>query len=396
MERDEKRPVGVDLFCGAGGMSLGFEQAGFDVVAAFDANKIAVDSYALNFPTTKAIQADLTKLSGSDLRKKAGLGDKDTIDVLFGGPPCQGFSLIGRRDVDDPRNLLLYEFARFVRELRPRYFVMENVAGLLAGHAKAFLESFIRRVTRTGYAVRKVEVLRASDYGVPQRRDRVFVLGALKALDLPEYPQGKSPASKAWGETSPTVWSAIGDLPDVDDIGYLLKKDVLTRKLGKANPYAAVLRSEVTDPEDLSVPRRTNGSGLTGCMRTVHSSRTVKRFAATLPGSSEPISRYRRLEKDGLATALRAGTGPENGSHTAARPIHPAYPRCITVREAARLHSFPDWFCFHATKWHSFRQIGNSVPPLLARAIGRAVRDATGQFLTSGTATEGESDARTI
>ncbi len=373
MKRDKNRPVGIDLFCGVGGMSLGFEQAGFDVVAAFDADKITVDTYALNFPTTKAVQADLTKLSGSELRKKAGLGGKDGIAVLFGGPPCQGFSLIGRREVDDPRNRQLYEFARLVRELGPRYFVLENVAGLLAGHAKAFLDSFVRRVKRAGYAVRKVEVLCASEYGVPQRRERVFVLGAKKALDLPEYPQGKSPASAAWGETAPTVWSAISDLPNVDDVGYLLEEDVLKRKLGKATPYAAVLRSEVADPEDLAARRDTNGSGLTGCMRTVHSPSTVKRFAATLPGSSEPVSRFSRLQKDGLATALRAGTGPENGSHTAARPIHPTYPRCITVREAARLHSFPDWFRFHSTKWHGFRQIGNSVPPLLARAIAQSI-----------------------
>jgi DNA (cytosine-5)-methyltransferase 1 len=146
--------------------------------------------------------------------------------------------------------------------------------------------------------------------------------------------------------------------------------------LGPPSPYARVLRGETNDPDDLSQPRHSNGSGLTGCQGTSHSPETTQRCAATPPGTYEPVSRFYRLTKDGFAPTLRAGTGPANGSFTAPRPIHPISPRCITVREGGRLHSFPDWFCFHPTKWHGFRQLGNSVPPFLARAVAKQVRSA--------------------
>lgn len=365
---EKNRPIGIDLFCGVGGMSLGFEQAGFHVVAAVDANEINTATHAKNFPHCKTLHADISKLSGKDLRRDAGLGDRE-IDVVFGGPPCQGFSMIGKRRLDDSRNLLVYDFARLVRELRPRYFVMENVEGLMAGRAVAVLKSLVRRVRRAGYAVvEPVQILCASDYGVPQRRRRLFVLGARKGLPVPEYPDPADYASE-----KPTVWDAIGDLPDVANIGYLLETDILRRKLGKPSPYAAGLR-DTTPPWNGS--SGTDNRWLTGCTRTVHRRQTVKRFRAALPGTREPVSRFHRLEKAGLACALRAGTGPEHGSHTAARPIHPVHPRCITTREAARLHSFPDWFVFHPTKWHGFRQVGNSVPPLMAQAVARAIHKA--------------------
>jgi DNA (cytosine-5)-methyltransferase 1 len=143
--------------------------------------------------------------------------------------------------------------------------------------------------------------------------------------------------------------------------------------LGKASAYAKVLRCEVPDPHDKSHHRSRNGNGLSGCSRTVHTAKTITRFRNTKQGCSEQVSRFFRLAKDGLAPTLRAGTGPEQGSFMAPRPIHPFQDRCITVREAARLHSFPDWFHFHPTKWHAFRQIGNSVPPRLARAVARSV-----------------------
>lgn len=363
----------IDLFCGVGGMSLGFEQAGFDVVAGFDFNSINVSTYRKNFPHGRAVEADLSKLTGPDIRRLAGFRVRERLDVLFGGPPCQGFSLIGKREIADRRNGLLFDFARMVRELHPLYFVVENVAGLVVGEARTLLATFLRRVRRAGYHVREVELLCASDFGVPQRRERVFVLGCLKNLDLPEYPSPRSPASPAWGTRKPKVWSAIGDLPNVDRFEYLLKRDELAEALGRSSPYAAVLRSEVDDPNDRAAPRSPRKRALGGCLRTVHSRETVKRFAATAPGTSEPISRYFRLEKNGDANTLRAGTGPAYGSYTAARPIHPVHPRCITVREAARLHSFPDWFTFHPTKWHGFQQVGNSVPPLLARAAAKCV-----------------------
>ena len=138
------RPVGVDLFCGVGGMSLGFEQAGFEVAAAIDNDPIHLATYATNFPDTETLNADLGKISGRKIREATGLGDR-RIDVLFGGSPCQGFSYMGKHDSEDPRNYLLLDFARLVRELAPTYFVLENVPGLLSEGAEPFRRSFIRR-----------------------------------------------------------------------------------------------------------------------------------------------------------------------------------------------------------------------------------------------------------
>ncbi len=363
----------VDLFSGVGGMSLGFEQAGVRVLAGVDTKPLNVTSYARNFPDSKAIEADLSEIDGQDLRKRTGLRKKDRLDILFGGPPCQGFSVIGRRELDDHRNELLLHFARLVRQLQPRYFVVENVAGLIVGDARLLLKSFLRRVKLAGYRVCDVQVLCATDFGVPQRRERVFILGCLKHLDLPNYPSSHTPFSRAWGTRKPNVWSAIGDLPDVDRFDYLFEQDELLHPLGQPSPYSAVLRGETADPDNKAAKRTVPSKRLGGCLRTVHSKKTVRRFAATEPGTSEPTSRYFRLDKSDNANTLRAGTGPDYGSYTAARPIHPVYPRCITVREAARLHSFPDWFSFHPTKWHGFQQVGNSVPPLFARAVAREI-----------------------
>lgn len=352
-------------------MSLGFEQAGVDVVAAVDAEPIHVGTHMANFPDCQAFAIDLSTLSGDDLLGRAGL-EGGGIDILFGGPPCQGFSTGGRRQVDDPRNTLLLEFARLVSELRPSYFVVENVDGLLMGDAIETLESFLASVVLAGYSVvEPVRILDAEDFGVPQARRRAFILGYKGGYTAPEYP---IPVSG--DPVRPTVWDAISDLPAIEEQEELLRTDVYCGELGtEPSRYAQILRGEVNDEEDHSRPRVGEG-GLTGCGRTVHTDTTRRRFLATLPGTREPISRFYRLTAGGVSTTLRAGTDSSNGSHTAPRPIHPFAPRCITVREAARLHSLPDWFRLHPTKWHGFRQVGNSVPPLLARAVAKSVVSA--------------------
>jgi DNA (cytosine-5)-methyltransferase 1 len=357
-------------------MSLGFEQAGFDVIAAADVEQINVDTYSRNFPAPSPLRVDLSTTSGERFRNETAIGDKQ-IDVIFAGPPCQGFSLIGKRLRDDPRNLLLYDLARLIAELSPSYFVVENVEGIVLGEAKAALETFLRRVRKAGYCVvEPIQVLDAAEFGVPQHRRRVFVLGYKKGLKAPQYPKPLFSSNGNGAHPAPTVWEAIGDLPRVDSFEYLLSTDEYVGELGEASDYAKILRGEAADPNDLSHERARNGNGLSGCMRTVHTARTIKRFGKTQQGAYEEVSRFHRLPGGGLANTLRAGTGPAQGSFMAPRPIHPFQDRCITVREAARLHSFPDWFCFHATKWHGFRQIGNSVPPRLARAVAESVRQA--------------------
>jgi DNA (cytosine-5)-methyltransferase 1 len=295
---------------------------------------------------------------------------------VFGGPPCGGFSMIGRRRANDPRNELLLHFARLVSELGPSCFVVENVEGLLKGPARSVLDAFVSRVGGAGYSVMTPFVsLDASDFGVPQTRRRVFIVGSDTSSRTFSYPKPTFGVDGAAGRT--TVWDAIGDLPSVDESDELLASDVYYGELDQAqSTYAKILRGEVADPDDRSLREPDGCEGLSGCLRTVHKAATVERFAATEPGSYESTSRFYRLSREGLCPTLRAGSGREHGSFTAPRPIHPLQPRCISVREGARLQSFPDWFHFHPTKWHGFRQVGNAVPPLLARAVGKAVRAA--------------------
>ncbi len=369
-----KRPVAIDLFCGVGGMSLGFEQAGVEVLAAFDSEEFNVGSYKNNFQHTAAISVDLSKTSGDELRRLAKIGRR-RVDVIFGGPPCQGFSVGGRRDLSDKRNQLVYDFARLVRQIRPKYFIMENVQGLMSAHSKPVLDSFLRRVKRSGYnVVEPIRVLNAADFGVPQRRKRTIVLGYIKGTLAPEYPE---PTECVYASGKPVVADAISDLPAIDEYDELFEYDLYERSLPRAKShYARLMRGLVTCYNDRSRTHNNPVGGLTGCLRTRHSKTTIRRFAKTSQGSSEPISRYFRLSWDDVAPTLRAGTGTDHGSHTAPRPIHPEMPRCITTREAARLHSFPDWFQFYGTRWHGFRQIGNAVPPFLARAIAAKIVEA--------------------
>lgn len=321
----------------------------------------------------------LSSASGDQIREKTNIGDRQ-IDVAFAGPPCQGFSLIGKRAPNDPRNLLLIHLARLLAELSPCYLVVENVEGILLGNAKNMLHEFLDKISGSGYSVvEPIQVLDAAEFGVPQRRRRVFILGYRSDLVAPEYPQPPCPYGEDGESNGPTVWDAIGDLPRISNYKYLYGDDAYRGDLGSPSSYARFLRGDVRDPDDKSMERSRNGAGLGGCLRTVHSGRTIWRFRRTEQGSNEKVSRFHRLAKNDLAPTLRAGTGPDQGSFMAPRPIHPFQDRCITVREAARLHSFPDWFCFHPTKWHGFRQIGNSVPPLLARAIGKAIYRALDQ-----------------
>jgi DNA (cytosine-5)-methyltransferase 1 len=364
------RPIGIDLFAGAGGMSLGFEQAGFDIAAAVEIDPIHCATHEYNFPHTATICASVIDLTGDEIRRRSNIGDQD-INVVFGGAPCQGFSLMGKRAFDDPRNHLVFHYVRIVKELNPKYCVFENVKGLTLGQHAQFLEELIEALDNAGYDVlTPYQVLNAADYGVPQDRRRLFLLGTRKGLKSPEYP-----------EINPnrvTVWEAIGDLPNADDFAALRHTDAVPVKWTTTSSYGKKLRGFEVDPNDYGYQRQSDPHLLTCSPHTKHTQFSQERFAATLPGKTESISRFRRLETSGLCNTLRAGTDSARGAHTSPRPIHPVFPRVITVREAARLHSYPDWFRLHATKWHGCRQIGNSVPPLLARSIGSEILQAQG------------------
>ena len=174
------RPIGIDLFAGAGGLGLGFEQAGFDVVAAVEIDPIHCAVHAYNFPRCAMLPQSVNELTGAEIRERAGIG-RQHVDVVFGGAPCQGFSMMGHRVLDDPRNSLVREFVRIVNELKPSYFVFENVKGLTVGDHRILLEEFIEEFTHLGYRIRLPwKVLDAAEFGVPQHRERVILMGARK------------------------------------------------------------------------------------------------------------------------------------------------------------------------------------------------------------------------
>lgn len=365
LSKNRQRPIGIDLFAGAGGLSLGFEQAGFDIAAAIEIDPIHCGVHEFNFPNTTTICASVTNITGDQIRQRANLINED-IDVVFGGAPCQGFSLIGKRAFDDPRNHLVFHFVRLVQELKPKYCVFENVKGLTLGKHAEFLKELIAALGTAGYDVLlPYHVLNAADFGVPQDRKRLFLIGARRGLSLPKYPDPI--------KDRVTVWEAIGDLPDIDKFEQLRNIDAVVAKWKTKSNYAQKLRGLVNDENDFSYPRKFDLNLLSSSMRTEHTQISQDRFLATEQGKTEPISRFRKLPKTGLCNTLRAGTDSARGAFTSPRPIHPLLPRVISVREAARLHSYPDWFRLHATKWHGFRQIGNSVPPLLGRAVANEI-----------------------
>ena len=340
----------IDLFCGAGGFSLGFEQAGFEVLAGVDNDTRAVDAYRKNFPQASAITGDVASLDGGPLMTTA---EVSSCTVVIGGPPCQAFSIAGKMREDDARRDLVAHFARMVDGVWPEYFVMENVPGIQLPKAEPVIAYFKEYLESAGYHISEPWVLNATDFKVPQRRRRVFFVGALAGLPLPERPCPIFVPQVTAGE-------AIDDLredrsPDEIQISW----------------YASMMRGEHSSQGAASE----NGNGI-GFERVDHTDEVIERFASVAPGCTEPISRFYRLHPDRPAPTLRAGTLSDRGSHTAARPIHYALPRCITVREAARLQSMPDSFHVDPTKWRGYMQVGNSVPPLMARAVAEQIRAA--------------------
>lgn len=361
-----KRPIAIDLFAGAGGLSLGLEQAGFDVLASVEIDPVHCCAHKFNFPNCAVLAKPVEKVTGACIRKAANLKSRDKIDLVAGGAPCQGFSLIGQRALDDPRNQLVKEFIRIVDELRPSYFLFENVKGLTVGKHKKFLEEIIQELESIGYQILTPwKVLNAKDYSVPQSRERLFLIGSKKGTPLPEYPNADLFDSVTCGE-------ALTDIPDAENFDELLESDEAPFKYTKrASGYSALMRCTNDKSWKFGYKRRWNSKLLTSSLRTDHTEISRRRFSETEPGTVEKISRFYKLSELGVSNTLRAGTDSARGAFTSPRPIHFKYPRCITVREMARLHGFPDWFRFHETKWHGARQIGNAVPPPLAYAIGR-------------------------
>ena len=365
-----KRPTVVDIFAGVGGLSLGFEQAGFDIAAALELDPIHAATHAYNFPRCKTFCVDATQASGADIQRQVG----KPISVVVGGAPCQGFSMIGKRALDDPRNQLVGHFLRLVKELEPTAFVLENVRGLTVGKHRAFLDEVATELQRAGYTLTLPwQVLNARDYGVPQNRQRLFLLG-VRGIKPPQYPELDLLAP------SPTCHDALADLPNAEDFEELRESDSVycEPKPEELSAFAREMRCLSNDAWHYGYVREWEQRLLTASTRTAHTEISRRRFHETTPGNVEPISRFFKLAANGVSNTLRAGTDSARGAFTSPRPIHYRFDRCVTVREMARLHGFPDWFRFHVTKWHGARQIGNSVPPPLARAVADSVRHSLG------------------
>lgn len=375
------RPIAVDLFAGVGGMSLGFEQAGFDVVAAAEYDPVHAACHAFNFPLAEVLCRAVQGLTADDVRSAArrgvakhrgdAKGWDGHINVVFGGPSCQGFSVMGRRSPEDERNSLLVSFCELATELAPEIICIENVPGMLEPRFEELRGRAFEVLTRSGYSVSEPTILDASQFGVPQHRRRVFIV-ATKGIHTSFHLSGAGAGAPV------TVEEALSGLPQVDGFSELLLRDVskarvaVTRARESAEGgYARTLCGRISDPSDHGHTRLWDPSTITNSLLTRHSEETVRRFARTQQGKTEAVSRSFRLDPSRPARTLRAGTGSERGAFSAPRPIHPIAHRLVTAREAARLHSFPDWFRFNGTNWHSHRQIGNSVPPLLARAVAR-------------------------
>ena len=318
------------------------------------------------------------------------IGDRP-IDCVFGGAPCQGFSLIGQRAIDDPRNSLVRDFVRLVKELDAKSFVFENVKGLTVGNHRKFLDELVIEFTEAGYACRLPwQILNAANFGTPQSRERLILMGAKQGTTPPKYPSRSTSIAGKEAELTipigPTCMDAIGDLPNADQFSELTETDeVEALLLSSYSDYAAEMRCLTNSCWHYGYVREWDRSLVTSSATTKHTDISRRRFAETKQGEVEPISRFLRLPASGVANTLRAGTDGARGAFTSPRPIHFEHARCITVREMARLHGFPDWFRMHRTKWHGARQIGNAVPPPLARAVGREIIVALGSEVSKPT-----------
>lgn len=338
------KKTAVDLFCGAGGLSRGLVAAGFDVRAAVDNWPRAIESYRANFPGHSHLCGDVAELEKSNFRQ---LGVPSELDLVAGGPPCQGFSVQRIGSDFDERNQLIHEFARVVCELRPKTFLMENVPGLLGKRGRPIAESFVDKMVAAGYSVTH-RIIDAVSLGVPQVRRRVFFVGYLSSEDgLFSFPQQSAVKPM-------TVSEAISDLTSPPADFLPTPGDPLHRrtKMSFKNLERLALIPPGGGFEDLPVEMRVD-CHKDGADKIGH--RNV----------------YGRLDADKPAVTITA----RFDSFTRGKFAHPIEHRNITLREGARLQSFPDSHVFLGTQEEIAAQIGNSVPPKVAEALGRSLLD---------------------
>ncbi len=343
----------LDLFCGAGGLSLGFKNAGFEIIGGVDFDSAAMDTHKHNFESNFEYCGDISEIDDSIIDKLKG-----KVDVIIGGPPCQGFSSANRqsKEDEDPRNKLFFQYIRFVKNILPKAFLIENVPGILSrdnGYAK---DKIIKITSELGYNV-SVKVLKASDYGVPQKRARAFFVGIRKDYDDSfNFENLKSifPTSN--------VEDAIKDLEIIENGD---KLNTLLR-LNELNPLQSYFVSNEKNIYNHDI--------------SIHNEKVIERIKHVPQGgnwkdvpeelwdtkrNNRHSSAYRRLKYSDASITI--DTGHMNY-------FHPIFNRVPTVRESARIQTFQDSFVFKGTKTQQFRQVGNAVPPILAQTIAIEIK----------------------
>ena len=345
------KPTVIDLFAGVGGLSLGFEMEGFDILLANEFDQSIATAYKENHKSTNVVVGDITSL---DLSKVFG-EYVNRIDVVIGGPPCQGFSQKGKRKtINDERNFLFKHYVEVVKFVKPKYFVMENVPNLLTAEKGFFLNEIKGLFKGYGYSIR-YGILNAADYGVPQNRRRAIIIGKYLATP-PELPL---PCKQ-----KVTIWDAISDL------AYLESGEGEFEQKYRNSPKS-----------DYEKKMRKGSKILYNHMATKHSALALERLSLIPPNAGKEV-----LPKEHITKSVYSGTWSRMKQNDVAVTIttrfdtpssgkftHPFLNRAITVREAARLQSFPDTFKFIGSKMSQMKQVGNAVPPLLARKIARVI-----------------------
>lgn len=359
----------IDLFCGAGGLSEGFRQAGYHVLAGNDFFEAAGKTYAATHSEAAFLPGAIQQYAPRDFLNAAGLMEGD-LDVLVGGPPCQGFSVYNhQRGLHDERSSLYLEYLRLVSGLRPNWVVLENVTGMTSAGGGAAVGAIIHGLEELGYRVER-KILRAEEYGVPQERRRIVFIGNKLGLPVvfPEATHG--PGLRPFVN----VGCSIGDLPCLrngEDRGVLeherkpeseFQEAMRSGSNGISNHSAARL-SKINLDRLIHIPQG-------GSWRDI----PIDLLPAGMKKAkrSDHTKRYGRLSWDGLASTILTKCDPHWGAY-----FHPTQDRTITVREAARLQSFPDWFEFLGTRTDQYVQVGNAVPPLLGKALANAIQSAS-------------------
>lgn len=369
----------LSLFCGAGGFCEGARLAGWDVVAAVDSDRQAWLTHAGNFPEVDLYEGDIVRFL--DGRSKSKTRIPESIDVVYGGPPCQGFSQIGPRESSDPRNALYKQFVRICRKVKARAFVMENVPNMLAMKDGHFRTKILSAFRAAGYRPTAIVPVLASEFGVPQERRRVFIFGLNDNIVFRGdfFTAAAAFLNKEKRAGVVTVREALSDLPRE-----IAENDgVLPYPPRKKQVLSAYQKLMGLDCDDALLSAKHKRGGLREVELFNHHTKGIEARRMAILMAIKPGARGDSLPKElwnGTRGHKWRRLDPKKPSYTILAQmhrdmsewIHPSYDRWITVREAARLQSFHDGFVFFGSEWQQLKQVGNAVPPLLGLAVARA------------------------